>query len=51
MMFRHHKDPNYYDPRSNDKIFVPDIPEKVTYPHVTLIGFDRRTKANNRKLP
>jgi hypothetical protein len=25
MMFRHHKDPSYYDPKANDKIFVPDI--------------------------
>ncbi len=25
MMFRHHQDPQYYDPRANDKIFVPDV--------------------------
>jgi hypothetical protein len=25
MMFRHHMDPSYYDPRANDKIFVPDL--------------------------
>ena len=25
MMFRHHMDPAYYDPRANDKIFVPDV--------------------------
>ena len=24
VMFRHHKDPAYYDPRANDKIFVPE---------------------------
>lgn len=25
MMFRHHMDPAYYDPKINDKIFVPDV--------------------------
>jgi hypothetical protein len=25
MMFRHHMDPAYYDPKVNDKIFVPDV--------------------------
>lgn len=25
MMFRHHMDPDYYDPKANDKIFVPDV--------------------------
>jgi hypothetical protein len=25
MMFRHHMDPAYYDPKANDKIFVPDV--------------------------
>lgn len=25
MMFRHHMDPSYYDPKANDKIFVPDV--------------------------
>ena len=25
MMFRHHLDPDYYDPKANDKIFVPDM--------------------------
>jgi hypothetical protein len=25
MMFRHHMDPDYYDPKANDKIFVPDL--------------------------
>ena len=28
VMFRHHMDPSYYDPKSNDKIFVPDISNK-----------------------
>ena len=27
MMFRHHMDPAYYDPRVNDRIFVPDVPD------------------------
>jgi hypothetical protein len=25
MMFRNHMDPDYYDPKANDKIFVPDV--------------------------
>ncbi len=25
MMFRHHMDPDYYDPKANDKIFVPEV--------------------------
>jgi hypothetical protein len=25
MMFRHHMDPAYYDPKVNDKIFVPEV--------------------------
>ena len=25
VMFRHHMDPAYYDPKANDKIFVPDV--------------------------
>ena len=25
MMFRNHMDPQYYDPKANDKIFVPDL--------------------------
>lgn len=28
MMFRHHMDPAYYDPRVNDKIFVPDVADE-----------------------
>lgn len=27
MKFRCHQDPNYYDPKVNDKIFVPMVPE------------------------
>ena len=27
MKFRHHQDPLYYDPKVNDKIFVPTIDE------------------------
>ena len=27
MIFRHHLDPDYYDPSANDKIFVPDVAE------------------------
>ena len=30
MMFRHHMDPDYYDPKANDKIFVPDVEGKLT---------------------
>jgi len=26
MMFRHHKDPLYYDTKANTKIFVPIVP-------------------------
>ena len=29
MMFRHHMDPAYYDPRANDKIFVPDVVDEA----------------------
>lgn len=25
MMFRNHLDPAYYDPKANEKIFVPDV--------------------------
>jgi hypothetical protein len=43
MMFRHHKDPSYYDPRANDKIFVPDVSEKVffTISLIIMVGLDR----------
>ena len=30
MMFRNHMDPDYYDPKANDKIFVPDVPQNVS---------------------
>lgn len=26
-------DPDYYDPKANDKIFVPDIPQNVSSVH------------------
>ncbi len=28
-MFRNHMDPDYYDPKANEKIFVPDVPSSV----------------------
>ena len=27
MKFRNHQDPLYYDPKANDKVFVPVVPE------------------------
>lgn len=30
MMFRHHQDPAYYDPKANDKIFIPYESEEMT---------------------
>ena len=30
MKFRHHQDPLYYDPKANDKIFVPVMNEVRT---------------------
>ena len=41
MMFRHHKDPNYYDPTSNDKIFVPEIVTTVYFSLLSAIATDR----------
>jgi hypothetical protein len=33
MMYRDHKDPLYYDPTANDKIFVPVLEEvSLRYP-------------------
>jgi hypothetical protein len=51
MMFRHHKDPSYYDPRANDKIFVPDVSDKVSNSLITMVGLDRRAKEDCGDLP